>query len=194
MLARRVILNGTIGFAEAYLDGDWDCPNLVGLIELAIANERALGLDADGHIVLRLLERVRHALNRNSRRGSERNISYHYDLGNSFYAAWLDRGMTYSSAMFGDEGEDLSDAQRRKYEAVASFLELEPGQSVLEIGCGWGGFAEYAGGSAHGSKVVGLTLSHEQHDYATRRIAEAGLDDSGTETGFQDYRDVARRL
>jgi cyclopropane-fatty-acyl-phospholipid synthase len=83
-LARRVILNGTIGFAEAYLDGDWDCPDLVDLIQLAIANERALGLDADGHIVLRLIERVRHALNRNSRRGSERNISYHYDLGNAF--------------------------------------------------------------------------------------------------------------
>jgi cyclopropane-fatty-acyl-phospholipid synthase len=187
-LARRVILNGTIGFAEAYLDGDWDCPDLVGLIELAIANERALGLDADGHIALRIIERLRHALRRNSRRGSERNISYHYDLGNAFYAAWLDRSMTYSSAIFEAENEDLADAQARKYREVAAFLDLAPGQRVLEIGCGWGGFAEFAARD-HGSRIVALTLSREQRDYAHRRIAEAGLGDVA-EIRLQDYRDV----
>lgn len=187
-VARRFLLGGTIGFAESYMDGAWDCPDLVGLIRLALANERALGLDHDGHIVLRLLERVRHAFNRNSRRGSARNIARHYDLGNDFYAAWLDPGMTYSAALFGDGDDDLVTAQARKYAAVASLLELAPGQSVLEIGCGWGGFAELAA-ATHGCTVRGLTLSREQHDYATRRMAARGLSHK-VAIERRDYRDA----
>jgi cyclopropane-fatty-acyl-phospholipid synthase len=190
-LARRVILGGTIGFAESYIDGDWDCPDLVGLIAVAIANERALGFDIDGHVVLRLIERVRHALRRNTRRGSARNITYHYDLGNAFYAAWLDAGMTYSSALFADRDDDLEAAQRRKYDAIAALLALAPGQSVLEIGCGWGGFAELAAG-AHGCHVTGLTLSREQRDYASERLRRAGLA-ARSEIRLQDYRDADGR-
>lgn len=187
-VARNVVFGGTIGFAEAYMDGAWDCPDVVGLIMLALANERALGLDHDGHIVLRFMERVRHGLRRNSRRGSERNIAHHYDLGNAFYAAWLDPGMTYSAAMFDGGANDLETAQQRKYQAVAGLLELLPGQDVLEIGCGWGGFAEFAAG-IHRTKVTGLTLSREQHDYALKRMASCGLASAVT-IRLEDYRDA----
>lgn len=189
-VARRLVFNGSIGFAEAYMDEAWDCPDLVGLVTLAIANERALGLDRDGSMVMRAIERVRHALRRNSRRGSARNIAHHYDLGNDFYAAWLDPSMTYSAALFAaDETDDLETAQQRKYLAVADLLELAPGQDVLEIGCGWGGFAELAA-SCYGSRVTGLTLSQQQLDYAVSRIDARGLSDQVT-IRLQDYRDVA---
>lgn len=187
-VARRLIFGGTIGFGEAYMDGLWDSPDLVALILLAVANERALGLDDDTSVAMRLVERVRHALRRNSRRGSARNIAYHYDLGNDFYAAWLDPGMTYSAAMFASETDSLETAQQRKYARVAALLELAPGQSVLEIGCGWGGFAELA--AARGSRVTGLTLSRAQRDYARARLHSAGL---AAEIWLQDYRDVPGR-
>ena len=190
-VARRLVLGGTIGFAESYIDGLWDCPDLVGLVTLAIANERAFGLDHDGSLAMRLVERVRHALHRNTRRGSARNIAYHYDLGNAFYAAWLDAGMTYSSALFADRSDDLETAQHRKYPAIADLLELAPGHELLEIGCGWGGFAEFAAG-AQGCKVTGLTISREQRDYATKRLQREGLG-SRAEIRFQDYRDTDGR-
>jgi len=186
-VARRMILGGSIGFAESYMDGLCDCPDLVGLVMLAIANEPAFGLDSDGNIVLRIVERVRHALRGNSRRGSARNIAYHYDLGNAFYAAWLDPSMTYSSAMFA-EGDTLEAAQRRKYASVADLLGLAPGHKLLEIGCGWGGFAEFAA-VERGASVMGLTISHEQRDYATARLARAGLAQQA-QIRLQDYRDT----
>ncbi|MGH7089324.1 MAG: class I SAM-dependent methyltransferase [Stellaceae bacterium] len=188
-VARRLIFNGSIGFAEAYMDGAWDCPDLVGLVMLAIANEHALGLDRDGSLLIRAIERVRHALHRNSRRGSARNIAHHYDLGNEFYAAWLDPSMTYSAGLFGDGADDLETAQQRKYQAVAELLELAPGQEVLEIGCGWGGFAEFAA-AGYGSRVTALTLSQQQRDYAARRIDRRGFSDRAA-IRIQDYRDAA---
>src|SRR5579885_75070 len=186
-VARRLILGGTIGFAEAYMDELWDSPDLVALILLAAANERALGIDDAASFLACLVERARHALRRNSRRGSARNIAYHYDLGNAFYAAWLDPGMTYSAALFASGDEPLEAAQQRKYQAVASLLALAPGQSVLEIGCGWGGFAELAA-RGHGCRVTGITLSREQRDYAQERLGTAA------EIRLQDYRDVAGRF
>jgi len=188
-VARNLVLGGSIGFAEAYMDGVWDSPDIVALIGFAIANERALGLDADGHIALRLIERVRHVLHRNSRRGSRYNIAYHYDLGNAFYAAWLDRGMTYSAAMFAAPDESLETAQARKYHEVAALLELAPGQSLLEIGCGWGGFAELAAGD-YRCKVTGLTLSRTQRDYAQDRLVRQELGARAAIT-LADYRDAA---
>ncbi len=121
---------------------------------------------------------MRHALRANSHRGSRRNIAYHYDLGNAFYAAWLDAGMTYSSALFADDGDDLETAQQRKYRRIAALLELAPGQRVLEIGCGWGGFAELAAGS-HDCHVTGLTLSRQQQSYARGAARPTGAWPSG---------------
>jgi len=135
-----------------------------------------------------LQHRLRHLRNANSLKGSRRNIAFHYDLGNAFYALWLDRTMTYSSARFdGDWSLDLGEAQQRKYQRVLELLDLPSGQSLLEIGCGWGGFAEQAAGSA-GHRVRGLTLSRLQLEYASARIDAAGL---AGQCGFalQDYRD-----
>jgi cyclopropane-fatty-acyl-phospholipid synthase len=188
-LARRLLLGGSVGFAEAYMDGDCDSPDLVALIRLALANDRSMGVaDDEGVLTHRLIDRLRHLLNPNTRRGSRRNIAYHYDLGNEFYARWLDRGMTYSSAIFDERTETLEAAQDAKYRKVIEFLELEPGQNLLEIGCGWGGFAELAAGQ-HGCRVTGLTLSRQQHQFATERLAAAGLGER-TEIRLQDYRDV----
>jgi cyclopropane-fatty-acyl-phospholipid synthase len=187
-VAKRLIFGGTIGFAESYMDGDWDCADLVGLVRFAARNERALGLDNDGSFLARAIERVRHTLRRNTRRGSQRNIAYHYDLGNAFYALWLDSGMTYSSAMFEDAHESLEAAQQRKYAWIADLLELAPGQNVLEIGCGWGGFAEIAA-KTYGSRVTGLTLSRAQREYASERMTRAGLS-GAVEIRLEDYRDA----
>jgi cyclopropane-fatty-acyl-phospholipid synthase len=186
--ARRLALGGSLGFAEAFMDGDWECSDLTGLIALAIANERQLGLDRDGIWAVRLINRIWHFLHRNSRRGSRSNIAYHYDLGNAFYRLWLDPGMTYSSALFETADQPLEAAQGAKNRQVAELLGLIAGQRVLEIGCGWGGFAQLAAG-AHGCHVTGITLSQEQHAYATARFQAAALADR-TEVRLQDYRDT----
>jgi cyclopropane-fatty-acyl-phospholipid synthase len=137
--------------------------------------------------MVRVLQLFRHWLNRNTKTQARRNIHAHYDLGNRFYAAWLDETMTYSSALFDRGSNDLAAAQTRKYEALAEKLELAPGQRVLEIGCGWGGFAEYLA-RRHGVSVVGLTISQEQYEFGRQRIATAGLTDQ-VEIRLQDYRD-----
>ncbi|MFD2261894.1 class I SAM-dependent methyltransferase [Lacibacterium aquatile] len=181
---RRLALEGAVGFGDAYLDGDWDSPDLTALLELGDRNATGLG----GHMIARLLGRVWHRLNDNTRRGSRRNIEAHYDLGNAFYSRWLDPGMTYSAALFESEADSLEGAQIRKYRALADDIGLAPGMRVLEIGCGWGGFAEIAARD-YGAHVVGLTLSREQHDWATKRMAAQGLSDN-VEIRLQDYRDV----
>ncbi|KIL97270.1 S-adenosyl-L-methionine dependent methyltransferase [Paramagnetospirillum magnetotacticum MS-1] len=185
---RRLITGGPVGLGEAYMDGDWDSPDLAALLELGDVNDRVLGDPLEGHPLLRLGLKLWHRLHDNSRRGSRRNISAHYDLGNAFYSQWLDPGMTYSAALFASPGESLAQAQERKYRAIAEDIGLKPGMRVLEIGCGWGGFAELMAGE-YGATVVGLTLSEEQHAWATRRLAEAGLAER-TDIRLQDYRDV----
>jgi cyclopropane-fatty-acyl-phospholipid synthase len=185
---REVLAKGDIGFAEAYIAGDWHTPDLAALLALLAANRSALDAAIYGRWWGRLYTRLRHLLNANTRTGSRRNIASHYDLGNDFYALWLDPSMTYSSARFdGDLTLPLEAAQARKYQRMLDLLDLPDGSSLLEIGCGWGGFTEHAARHA-GHAVRGLTLSREQLDYARARIAAARLGDA-CRFEFQDYRD-----
>jgi cyclopropane-fatty-acyl-phospholipid synthase len=137
--------------------------------------------------LMRYVQIIRHWFNRNTRRQARRNIYAHYDIGNAFYSAWLDPSMTYSSALFEDHTPDLAAAQNNKYRRLAEAIDLQPGQKLLEIGCGWGGFAEYAA-KTYGANVVGLTISKEQRDFAQARIQNAGLGEK-VEIRLQDYRD-----
>jgi cyclopropane-fatty-acyl-phospholipid synthase len=188
---RRMLTGGAMGFARGYIDGDWDSPDLVAAIELTSRNEAALDDAFRAYApatTLNRLRRVRHLMRPNTRTGSQRNIARHYDLGNAFYRLWLDDGMTYSAALFSDPSEDLGAAQRAKYRRLADALDLRPGMHVLEIGCGWGGFAETVAHD-YGCRVTAITVSREQHAYARERIAQAGLADM-VDVRFQDYRDV----
>jgi len=187
-LPGRAFSNATIGVAESYMDGDWDSPDVTSFLELFVVNEDAGEMVAGGASwLLGAIQRIRHWLNENTRTGSKRNISAHYDLGNSFYSRWLDPTMTYSSALYTNGANDLESAQTAKYRALAQDTGIGPGDHVLEIGCGWGGFAEFAAREI-GCKVTGLTISREQHDFAKERIAKAGLSDK-VDIRFQDYRD-----
>jgi len=180
--------SGDIGFAETFIDGSWSTDNLAGLIELFIRNREAVEAMIYGKWWGNLFYRIKHVFNRNSRSGSRKNIHAHYDIGNAFYELWLDPSMTYSSALFSDApDQSLQDAQSAKYRRLLAELLVEPGQRILEIGCGWGGFAEVAAreGSAH---VTGLTLSREQLAFAENRLALAGLAQRA-ELRLQDYRD-----
>jgi cyclopropane-fatty-acyl-phospholipid synthase len=182
----RVLARGDIGLAEAYLDGQWDTPDLTGLLGLFAANRDALRRAVYGSWRQLLGARLRHWLNRNSRDGSRRNIMAHYDLGNDFYRLWLDPSMSYSSALYrpADDGS-LPAAQDAKYRRILNRLAAGPGQRVLEIGCGWGGFAELA--VAEGLQLTGLTLSPAQLEWARRRVPQADL-------RLQDYRDLDERF
>lgn len=185
--ASRLINGGDIGIAEAYLHGDWDTPDLTQFLYLFCVNHDLIQSMLGNNPVMRLVQVVRHWFNRNTKRQARKNIFAHYDIGNAFYSAWLDPSMTYSSAIYEDGTQDLTAAQHNKYRRLAEAIDLQPGQKVLEIGCGWGGFAEYAA-KHYGAHVVGLTISTEQRDFAQRRIQEAGLADK-VEIRFQDYRD-----
>jgi cyclopropane-fatty-acyl-phospholipid synthase len=185
--ARRFLGGGDIGIAEAYLRGEWETPDLTQFLYLFCVNHEVIQSMLQGRPLVRILQRVRHWLHRNTKRQAKRNIHAHYDLGNRFYATWLDESMTYSSALFERGASDLAAAQRRKYQSLAERLELKPGQTLLEIGCGWGGFAEFAA-KCFGVNVVGLTISQEQFDYAKQRIFAAGLNDK-VDIKLQDYRE-----
>ncbi|MDE1715245.1 cyclopropane-fatty-acyl-phospholipid synthase (plasmid) [Chromobacterium amazonense] len=181
----RILQRDDIGFAESYRDGWLDSPDLTALLRLAQRNEDALQLGALGRLASRLWHRLRHALRGNSRRGSRRNIHAHYDIGNDFYRLWLDPSWTYSSAWFdGDYGRSLADAQAAKYQRICDELQLKPGMRVLEIGCGWGGFAEHA--ARRGVAVHGITLSKAQLDFAQARLAQEPL----ARLEWLDYRDL----
>jgi cyclopropane-fatty-acyl-phospholipid synthase len=175
---RRVLLDGDIGFAESYLDGDWTSPDLPALIELAAVNHQP---SWDGTWLSRGIERIRHRLNANTRRGSSRNIRHHYDLGNDFYRTWLDAGMSYSSALYDSPDRTLEEAQIAKQDRVLASIDPQPGQRVLEIGCGWGGLAKRLVDA--GCDVAGVTLSPAQ-------LADASQRASGADLQLRDYRDV----
>ncbi len=185
--AWRLVNGGDIGVAEAYLRGEWDTPDLTTFLYLFCVNHDLIAAMLGDKPAMRALQLVRHWFNRNTRRQARRNIYAHYDIGNSFYKAWLDQTMTYSSALFEDRTNDLSTAQQNKYRRLAEAINVQPGQKLLEIGCGWGGFAEFVA-KTFDVKVVGLTISREQRDFAQRRMFEAGLNDK-VEIRFRDYRD-----
>ena len=186
-LFARTVRDGDVGFCEAYMDGWWDTPDLMAFFDFVHADNDAI---YDGYPALALVkayERLRFWLQRNTKKQARKNISAHYDLGNDFYKLWLDDTMTYSSALFKTGQESTESAQIQKYEMMVDQMGVEPGDHVLEIGCGWGGFAEYAA-KERGLKVTGLTISQEQFNYAVDRIEKAGLSDQVT-FKLQDYRD-----
>ena len=183
----RLIREGDLGFCDAYLDGWWSTPDLQGFMDLMQMGNDAVYDGFPGMGLVRAYERLRFWLQSNSKKQAKKNISYHYDLGNDFYALWLDESMTYSSALYKTGQESLEKAQEQKYASMVDLMGARPGDHVLEIGCGWGGFAEYAA-AKRGLKVTCLTISQEQYKYAVDRIARAGLSDR-VEIKLQDYRD-----
>jgi cyclopropane-fatty-acyl-phospholipid synthase len=185
--ARRLVSSGDIGFAEAYLRGEWESPNLTAFLQLFCANHRIISELLSDRPLVRYWQLFKHWLNRNTKTGSRKNIHAHYDLGNTFYSQWLDPSMTYSSALFDSEPRDLYQGQQNKYAALAKQTAITENHHVLEIGCGWGGFAEFAAKDI-GCRVTGLTISKEQFDFAKSRIFKAGLNEK-VEIKLQDYRD-----
>ncbi len=183
----RLMREGDLGFCDAYLEGWWSTPDLQALMDFVHTDNEAVYDGFPGMGLVRIYERMRHWLRGNSKRQAKKNISYHYDLGNEFYRLWLDDTMTYSSALFETGQESLEGAQTAKYASMVDQMGVKPGEHVLEIGCGWGGFAEYAA-KERGLRVTGLTISREQLAYARDRIARAGLSDM-VELKLQDYRD-----
>jgi cyclopropane-fatty-acyl-phospholipid synthase len=194
----RLLTAGDIGFAEGYMAGEWDTPDLAPLLTVLAENFDGLKRLGLGGPLSQMAHKLLKLLRRNTVEGSRRNIYAHYDLGNAFYEAWLDPGMTYSSALydepsaFGPNDDALEAAQTRKYAALARDIGLQPGQEVLEIGCGWGGFAEFAAREV-GAKVTGLTISAAQHAYASERMHKAGLAERA-DIRLCDYRHAEGRF
>lgn len=186
---RHIALGGSIGAGEAFMQGLWESPDLVKLVQLMARNLTLLnGLDKSRPWIGRLFSRLMHRLNRNSRQGSKRNISAHYDLGNDFFELFLDSSLMYSSAVYADKDWDLEQAAQHKLDLVCQKLELSPDDHVLEIGTGWGGLAIYMA-KHYGCKVTTTTLSREQLHYATQAVKREGLEDRITLL-LQDYRDL----
>ena len=183
----RLVREGDLGFCDAYIEKWWSSPDLQAFLDLLHAGNEELYDGFPGMGLVRAYEKLRFWMQSNSRRQARKNISYHYDLGNDFYGLWLDDTMTYSSALFRSGQESLEAAQIAKYESMIDQMGVKPGDHVLEIGCGWGGFAEYAA-RERGLLVTGLTISKEQLKFAQNRIEKAGLSDK-VDLKLQDYRD-----
>ena len=181
--------SGDIGFAESYIAGDWTTPDLAPLLGLLLANRKALDDVIHGSWAGRLLYRLRHLLNRNTKSNSRKNIHAHYDLGNAFYSLWLDDTMNYSSALFEDGlDQDMQQAQHAKVRRALRMAGVQSGDRVLEIGCGWGALAEKAT-VEFGAQVTGVTLSTEQLAWAQKRLTALGVD-TQADLRLQDYRDI----
>ena len=186
-LFARLIREGDLGFCDAYLDEWWTTPDLQAFMDWVHADNDDLYDGFPGMGLVRKFEKFRFWLQRNHKDQARKNISYHYDLGNDFYGLWLDDTMTYSSALFVTGQESHEAAQMAKYASMVDQMGAQPGDHILEIGCGWGGFAEYAA-KERGLKVTALTISEEQFKYAQQRIENAGLSDL-VDFKLQDYRD-----
>jgi cyclopropane-fatty-acyl-phospholipid synthase len=192
-MCSQVLTGGDVAFGEGYFNGLWDTPDLTALLTLFARNQQALMPAFYGRGWKAWLFNLRHFLRTNNKKQARKNIEAHYDLGNAFYRLWLDPSMTYSSAVFsGDLTQSLTDAQCAKYERILSQIDPAPGAHLLEIGCGWGGFAEYAA-RTRGVRVTGITLSPAQLEYAQKRIAAQGLDQL-VKLELCDYRDAAARF
>lgn len=184
---RRTFWGGDLGLAEAYMDGQWETPDLMTFLELGLVNLKAFEVDKPNRL-RRILDALVHALRRNTRRGARRNIQYHYDLGNDFYKLWLDETLTYSSAVFQRPDQSLAEAQRHKYDLLLGKLGLNAGHHLLEIGSGWGGFAIHAA-QRTGCRITSITLSDAQLEEARARAAAAGVADR-VSFELMDYRDI----
>lgn len=184
---RRLLSHGDLGFAEGYIDGDWSSPDLVALLELAARNIAVLDRSISGFWPARMFNRMHHVLRANSKTGSRRNISFHYDLGNAFYECWLDPTMTYSSALYAHPNQTLEEAQQAKLSRIEELMNLRGGEHVLEIGCGWGALAMRL--ARAGARVTGITLSTEQLAFSRKRREQEMLVDR-TALELTDYRDV----
>ncbi|HME85531.1 MAG TPA: cyclopropane-fatty-acyl-phospholipid synthase family protein [Roseiarcus sp.] len=189
---RRLALGGDVGFAEAYVDGDWTSPDPVALLRIAAHNFEPLREATQGSALFRWADRLRHLARGNTRRGSRRNIMAHYDLGNDFYELWLDPTMQYSSALWTEDTPDLEAAQALKLNRVVELLDLSGGESVLEIGCGWGSLATRLA-ETEGAGVTAITLSPAQLAFARARATSRGCD-RRVDFRLLDYRDVSGRF
>ena len=182
----RTITSGHVGFAESYLKGEWTSSDLESLLEIMVTNlPEAFSAKSKIHLTY---NRIIHFFRENTKSRAKKNIQYHYDLGNDFYKLWLDKTMTYSSAIFKNEKESLAEAQENKYQLLIDSLDIKPHHKVLEIGCGWGGFAEYAAKKV-GCTIKGITISPSQLKFATNRIKELNLDNK-VSLELCDYRDL----
>ncbi len=184
-MIKRFSRDGELGFAESYMNGDWESDDLSVLLYWGALNLESLFDTLQANLLVKWFNRIRHLKRRNSEKGSKRNISAHYDLGNDFYQLWLDSSMTYSSALFSLPNDSLEEAQDRKYLRLLESLDAKRGDHILEVGCGWGGFAEFA--ARRGMRVTGLTLSTEQLKWAKQRIEKAGFSEQ-VELKLCDYR------
>lgn len=185
--ARRALAGGDVGFAEAYMDSQWSTPDLTAVLEFFSENFDTSGKLFVGGFLVRWVNQLRDMFKRNSKAQAKRNIMAHYDLGNEFYGAWLDPTMTYSSGIFASPNTSLEQSQHAKYESICDQLEAGPGSHLLEIGCGWGGFAEHAA-KERGARVTCLTISEAQAEFARARMERAGLSEQ-VEIRLEDYRD-----
>ena len=184
----KIIKRKSIGFAESYMDGDFSTSDLTKLLLISYKNEKYFLHNLKSNIFFNMYSKFKHFLNENTKKQSKKNIEYHYDLGNSFYDKWLDQSMTYSSAYFDKDNQNLYDAQISKYYQIAKSLNLNENSKVLEIGCGWGGFSSYIAKNFK-SKIDAITISKEQFEYASNKIQQEGLGEK-VSIKYSDYRDV----
>ena len=187
----KLLNKGPIGFAESYMDGDFESRDLSNLLLFSYDNQKDILKNKNTNRFFKAYTKIKHKLNENTKSGSKKNISFHYDLGNDFYKLWLDPSMTYSSAIFKDENINLYDAQINKYKEIVKPFQLNENSNLLEIGCGWGGFSTFVA-KQFGSKVKAITLSKEQYEFASKKIYSEGLNDK-ISIEIKDYREVSEK-
>ncbi len=183
----NLIRGGSIGFAESYMRGEFETDNLSNLIELTARNIKIIHRFS-GLLDIPIINYIKNKIIKNTKNRSKKNIAKHYDLGNEFFSLWLDDTLTYSSAIFNENSKNLSDAQNNKYQKLIDLIKPNNGDKVLEIGCGWGGFAEYLG-KKYDIKLDCITISKKQFEYAKERIHKCGLNEK-VNIEIKDYRDL----